>query len=437
MKKKKTKLLLLLSLLPGIFIFSFFTMVVFFIASDWSSSQPIQLIATPDQAYEYQFLGSELGVPWDIVLLANAIHAKQEKLPDISSYNPIVTSLEFCILQEDYYELEPVPVEDNEDEKEEDLPDEGTDEEEEEEPEYIMEWVLKETFLYKGCDEILAYINLHRDSISFKDATSIVVAMNTKAEKKSNEKEKYEITLLANTDYNYVLHDLIGLDNEYVNGVLELYEAQYLAEIYGYMPLKEDFDEITVPSVPSNGITRMDLAKTAVSLINWPYLLGGKSPYTGSPVSALDCSGYVDWVYIQCFHKGVSAGGRVPAGIAVSGTAIQYYASEPISESELKIGDLGFIQLPANVKAGGYNHVGIYLGELNGRHVWIHCGGKSYGYSEKPNGRVGISVTSGTNSYDPISGSFFSPEMKSCNFKYFRRPKFEFADDDTDTEGGS
>lgn len=396
-------------------VFLFLILLLLFPGSAGAGDYDSKVVATEDQAYNYQYIASELGVPWDIVILCDAILAKQDGLSGIEDINPLVTALEFCVLQEDIYTLQTVY--------------------DEESMANSFEWKLLETVLYTGCDEILAYIERTRDEIEVRDVTDIVVEINQTAVEKCTAESKYDVTLLSNLDYEYVIRELIGLMEGDIKGVLELYHAQYMAELYGYMPEKEDFASIHVPPmVPGTGITRYDLAKVAVSLINWPYQLGSKSPYQGTPRVPLDCSGYVDWVYIQCFGIGVSAGGRIPAGVAVSGTAIQYYASDPVSKSDLKIGDLGFLKDPRNVKYGEYNHVGIYIGNMNGKQVWVHCAGKSYGYAERPNGRVGISLSSGSNSYDPITGTSFEPAMKSINFQYFHRPRFEFADDLLETE---
>ena len=401
--KKALTLSFIFAMLP-IFI------IPLFFADTGGTDVPLTLTATPDKAYSYQYVGSELGIPWDITMLCDAIREKAEGNDSIEEENPLITALEFCILQEDLYTLQDIYDEEDEDKV------------------IGQEWQLDETVLYTGCDEILDYVERDRDSLEYTEATDIVVAINKAAKEKCTDEIKCDVTLLANQDYLYVLQDFIGLDESTAKGVIDLYEGLYLPELYGYIPSKEESEAITVPTITGE-VTRADLARVAVSLMGWEYLLGAKSPYTGTPVGPLDCSGYIDWVYIQCFGIGVSAGGRVPAGVAVSGTAIQYYASDPISGSELKVGDLGFLKDPRSVKAGEYNHVGIYIGEINGKHAWIHCGGKSFGYTERPNGRVGISTSSGTNNYNPVTGTTFEPAMNSCNFKYFRRPRFTFADD--------
>lgn len=395
-----------------------------FIAMTGSASYDSKVVASENQAYNYQYISSELGIPWDIVILSDSMKAWWDGLDSIESFNPLITALEFCILQEDIYKLTPIY-------------EEVTYKDEETGTEYTRlehvgdEWILEETVLYTGCDEILGYIDQSRDNTDIKDATKVVVDIMKVAEEKSSDEWKYDVTLVCNLDYDYVLGELIGLPKDDIAGIMELYHAQYMSELYGYIRPKEEIENIIVPTVPGHGITRNDLARIAVSLINWPYQFGSKSPYKGTPIVPLDCSGYVDWVYMQCFDIGVSAGGRIPAGVAVSGTAIQYYASDPIdfSTDELRIGDLGFIKDPRNVGAGESNHVGIYLGAIGGQQAWIHCAGTAYGYEDRPKGRVGISLASGSNSYDPITNTTFAPPMKSIRFRYFRRPRFVFADD--------
>jgi len=392
--------------------------------ADFSS----KVFASEGQAYEYQYVSQELGVPWDIVMLADAVNAWWNDENDIEELNPILTALEFCILQEDIYEAVPI--------YEDILVDEYFDDELDEMV-YVyetvqvgIEWVLRETRLHKGTDKILSYINRSRDSINTRDATNIVVAIMDIAEKKSCDEWKYDTTLFTNLNYKYVLGELLDISDDDIEFIIEMHNAQYLAELYGYEHSWDMISDINVPVITGNA-TRADLARTAVSLINWPYQLGGKSPRVGAPAGPLDCSGYVDWVYIQCFGVGVSAGGRVPAGIAVSGTAIQFYASEMIEEGAagLRVGDLGFTKHPRNVKAGEYNHVGIYLGKIGGQQAWIHCAGRAFGFEERPSGRVGISLPSGSNNYDHISGIFYEPPMGSITFNYFRRPRFIFAGD--------
>ena len=392
-------------------------------AGGGTMAEPVIPFMTQEKAETYQYVGSELGIPWDITALVDAIRASEERQGNIEDENPLLTALEFCNLVELRYEW---------------VEDEAEEGEEETQPGGHWEYAGQET--YTACDAILSYIGAGRDDFAYTEASALVTALQEQAEKKSDSTRKFEITLTANSDYTAVLRDYIGLKEGDIDDVLALYDAHYLAYVYGYITDEDagiiEDSTVDVPYIdPENGVTREELARVAASLMNWPYLLGGKSAAVGKPTGPLDCSGYVDWVYIQCFGAGISAGGgRIPGGVAVSGTAIQYYSCDAISESELKVGDLGFMKEPRDVQAGGYNHVGIYVGEIDGQHAWIHCGGSSFGYDDRPRGRVGISKSSGSNSKNNILGGTFSPPMKGCNFRYFRRPRFVFLDDEEEGE---
>lgn len=380
---------------------------------DSGGGAPIPVPATEEKAYEYQFACSELGVPWDVVVLADVIRAYAAKEGDIEDYNPIITALEFCKLKETKYKLVTHTKADGSTES---------------------EWVYDGTMYYKAADEILAYAGYSKQTLTYQQVTPLVVDLQSKAEEKGNDDTKYEVCIESFLEPQYpdVLEKYIGLQEKEIDDVIELYEARYLPQLYG---LEEGIydsplwagGEVDLPDIVVGKVTRRELLAVAASLMGHPYLLGGKSAHAGAPSGALDCSGYVDWVYMQCFGRTIAGGG---------GTSTQFYASEEISADELKPGDLGFLKHPSKVGTG-YNHVGIYIGEFGGKKAWIHCGGSSYGYAERPRGRVGISLESGSNSVNYIAGGSFAPEMKACNFIYFRRPRFQFAgeeDEDEDTK---
>ena len=75
----------------------------------------------------------------------------------------------------------------------------------------------------------------------------------------------------------------------------------------------------------------------------------------------LDCSGLVTWAYIQAGYSLNEIG---------NGTWNQWFASEPIEESELRPGDLGFQR---EYPGSSGNHVGIFLGYIKGKPYFIHC----------------------------------------------------------------
>ena len=94
------------------------------------------------------------------------------------------------------------------------------------------------------------------------------------------------------------------------------------------------------------------------------YNLGSKAANLASEKPAyLDCSGFIQWAIIRA--TGVDIG---------HGTAKQYADSEPISDEELQIGDLGFKKPGGVQNLGGGNHVGIFVGyEKDGAKLWLHC----------------------------------------------------------------
>lgn len=172
--------------------------------------------------------------------------------------------------------------------------------------------------------------------------------------------------------------------------------------------------------------TRSDLIDTAMSLLDLHYFWGGKyarkgpNPNWGMPKkvtskgswstgkvipSGLDCSGFVDWVYVQMIGKTIGKGG---------GTVAQYSNTYPIKESELRIGDLGFYQ------SGGGQHVGIYAGTHNGKKLFVHTGGRQWKNSTHIAGRTVISYNDTSQYYKGNAPT---------KFKYFRRPYVLFADD--------
>lgn len=83
------------------------------------------------------------------------------------------------------------------------------------------------------------------------------------------------------------------------------------------------------------------IALFALSLLDRPYVAGGRGPATG-----FDCSGLVSHVYLQA------------AGIRLQGSAASMAkAAQPVSPAELQSGDLLFF----NTLGYAFSHVGIYV----------------------------------------------------------------------------
>lgn len=413
MKKKKLYWKLLLPIAP--YVIGLFGLISL-IGGASGASVPLEPPATKEKAYEYQCVAAELGVPWDLVLLTDAIHAQEKGENGVEDSNPLMTSLEFCIIQET---VEQYVVERKKD-KDGKVTSTG-------------KWQYSHTNYYEAAEEILSYLGKKKETFDYDGASLLISKMNKTAEEKSTSSLRYLVAMVVNSDYRKVLEEYIGLKEEDIERVLDLHESGYLAELYGIEGGSGDYEGELPPVVVGN-VTREDLAKVAVSLLNHPYQLGAKYWKKGYPTGPLDCSGFVDWVYIQCFGKAVSAG-TVPEGIPVSGTAMQFYACSKITEGELVVGDLGFLQDPA-LLGGKINHVGIYIGKIKGKNAFVHCAGRYYGYADRPTGRVGISVSGESNNINNVTGTTFSPAMKGCTFRYFRRPNFVFQNDSKKSRNG-
>ncbi len=126
--------------------------------------------------------------------------------------------------------------------------------------------------------------------------------------------------------------------------------------------------------------TRKLLLETALSLVGKvPYFWGGKSApgwndewntpklvtSAGSPSTGtirpygLDCSGFTSWIYSTAIGTDIGAG-----------TSGQYPNTNPITEADLQIGDLGFL---AGSVSGSWNHVLMFAGyKADGTRMWVH-----------------------------------------------------------------
>lgn len=98
----------------------------------------------------------------------------------------------------------------------------------------------------------------------------------------------------------------------------------------------------TPASTPTINPVRNDVAMFAMSLLNSPYVWGGKDPDTG-----FDCSGMVTYVYRQA------------AGLKLQGNAVSLgKMSRPVAREQLQPGDLVFF----NTLGTRHSHVGVYVG---------------------------------------------------------------------------
>lgn len=169
-------------------------------------------------------------------------------------------------------------------------------------------------------------------------------------------------------------------------------------------------------------VRRADIVTMAQLLVNHPYAFGQQELTLGIPEGPLDAAGFVDWVYYNLTGKALSAESPGTGPL----TSRLWDSSEPVLEEELKVGDLGFTQLPESTKV---NHVGIYIGEIHGKKAFIHAGGIDFAAEGLENGRIVISLnnTLRRNNQD-LQGNKFSPSAESTQFVYYRRPTITIVD---------
>lgn len=110
---------------------------------------------------------------------------------------------------------------------------------------------------------------------------------------------------------------------------------------------------------------RMKVIDKGASLVGKVgYSMGAERNNTSDKPVNLDCSSFVAWAFQKAGYT------DVPYGM-ITGSFIAASNFKPISQSELRPGDIG---LKNYVPSGGANHVGIYVGKSsNGKERWLHC----------------------------------------------------------------
>ena len=169
-------------------------------------------------------------------------------------------------------------------------------------------------------------------------------------------------------------------------------------------------------------VSRNSLAALSQILINHPFALGQEELAFGIPEGPIGSGGFVDWVYYNLTGEALSSKSSEAGPLS---TKI-WHSSTAVMESELEVGDIGFTQVPEGSKV---NHVGIYIGEINGEKAFIHAGGIQYKADGLEEGRVVISLnnTLKRNNVD-LYGNRFSPSATPTQFVYYRRPNLNFTD---------
>lgn len=161
---------------------------------------------------------------------------------------------------------------------------------------------------------------------------------------------------LTRNDFNTVLNKLNFTDSQ-KNIAQALYDACLWDEVF---PEGTTYEFKITGSYVNNAdienVTgdRKKIIDTAKSLLGLPYLWGGKCPGSQTP-TALDCSGYVAWVYEKALGF---------SGLQAGGTYYQINLCTEIPESEAKPGDLVFNY--------SVSHVLIYAGKKDGVNYFYH-----------------------------------------------------------------
>lgn len=172
----------------------------------------------------------------------------------------------------------------------------------------------------------------------------------------------------------------------------------------------------------NNPIKRENIPRISQILINHPYGINRDMPVKGLPKKAIDSGYFVDWVYYNLSDIILSE----KSNLESNRVSKIWDVSEPIMEDDLRVGDLGFESVPDGNKA---NHVGIYIGDIEGYKTFIHAFGVSYDINEKEEGRVMVSINNKRkkNNFDTY-GNKFTPSAESSSFIYYRRPDIEIID---------
>lgn len=247
-------------------------------------SSPLFLYVDEEQAARYQEICVQKQIPWDLVILLDGMDAYNQNKKNLDKYNPLLTALEFCCIEETEYEIQeveegseeallyervtdgeqagegtleetglellayrepeaydpegpspatPEPEEPGNQEEPEATPEASPEPTEEpEEPEMIKVWVPLETRLYTGLKEILDYVEVKEKDVSWKTWDSLEEDIARAAEKKSSPETRFEAGIL--TRETAARREIPGeiLAPEDAEYVLEVWDSDYLSDMY-------------------------------------------------------------------------------------------------------------------------------------------------------------------------------------------------------------
>ena len=203
--------------------FFFLIIFIFFGASSALSSTAAPPVATEEKSLEYGTICTQFGVPWEIVLLADAMRAYSMGLSGIEDFNPAETALEFVIVAEKQEHWEIVGQE----KQTIYIPSETT---AELIPVEIMvdvyDWVHVQTVAHVGKAAIQSYLRLA--DLYGMNANSMVEKASEIAQEKISDEYRYTALCYYNSNYQQVLCDWLGMTPEDCEEVLTLHDVHYM-----------------------------------------------------------------------------------------------------------------------------------------------------------------------------------------------------------------
>ena len=181
-----------------------------------ASTEPVSIVASKKKIEQYAQYATDLGVPWDIVLLSDVLNAEKVGQKGVESINPVYTTLEFLRANVEVEHYEVVGTETHTDS-------EGNTYEVDK-----YDWVYNRTDEYIAKNEILSYIGLTEGDNPNLTPQNLIDRLNQKASDDSTDEWRYKASFLVNTDYRSVLSNYIKLSSEQVDNVIKLYTSEYM-----------------------------------------------------------------------------------------------------------------------------------------------------------------------------------------------------------------
>lgn len=205
---------------------------------------------------------------------------------------------------------------------------------------------------YKGFITFSAYYNIRKE-----DDTEVKTIIDNYAKVVAHGKTRSESEAYGKYKYS---------DQKFYEKVFEVYETSGPTDMdFGQIPSNEA--EILKGCMQGWGsevtAERQDLIQQGVLLYGVKYSMELRNSPSYQNPRYLDCSSFVG----QCFWRAKIAGAEAVHWCTGDYIGGQFHS---ISREQLIPGDVGLIN---TIGAGGSNHVGIYIGNYNGKDYFMHC----------------------------------------------------------------